>query len=281
MIHLGGPVFVGQDDPEALAKAHREAGYRAAYCPPAEPGDANRIGAIRRAFAAQDVVIAEVGAWCNMIHPEPGQRKANQDHVRRQLALAEEAGARCCVNFLGTLDAGSAYGPHPANLTAETFDLAVETVRSIIDAVKPRQTRFTLEMMQWVLPDSVDAYLELIRAVDRRAFGVHLDPVNLIVTPRMYYDTTSLLRDCFNRLGPWIASCHAKDITLRDALALHLDEVPPGLGGLDYRTYLAELDRLNGSPPLMLEHLSTPEDYRAAADRLRVIASGLGIDMPR
>ncbi|MCY2930486.1 MAG: TIM barrel protein [Planctomycetota bacterium] len=279
MIYLGGPVFVEHDDPELLAKAHRQEGYRAAYCPPAEPGDTARIAAIRRAFEVEGVVIAEVGAWCNMIHPDPVQRKTNQDYVRKQLTLAEEVGARCCPNFLGTLDPDSAYGPHPGNLTAATFDLAVETIRSIVDAVKPRRTRFALEMMQWVLPDSVEVYLELIRAVDRPAFGVHLDPVNLILTPRMYYDTASLLRDCFHRLGSWIASCHAKDITLRGALALHLDEVPPGLGNLDYRTYLSELDRLSGSPPLMLEHLSTAEEYRAAAGRLRAIAGGLGIDM--
>jgi len=95
----------------------------------------------------------------------------------------------------------------------------------------------------------------------------------------MYYDTGSLLRDCFARLGPWIVSCHAKDITLGNALALHLDEVPPGLGHLDYRTYLTELDRLAGSPPLMLEHLSTPDDYRAASARLRDVAGSLGIEM--
>lgn len=279
MIHLGGPVFADQADLDLLARAHRQEGYRAAYCPQAQPGDTARVAAIRQAFARQDVVIAEVGAWCNMIHPDQAQRHANLDYVRRQLALADEVGARCCVNFLGTLDPGSAYGPHPGNLTSETFDLAVETVRSIVDAVRPRRTRFSLEMMQWVLPDSVETYLELIRAIDRPAFGVHLDPVNLIVSPRMYYDTTSLLRDCFARLGPWVASCHAKDITLRDALSLHLDEVPPGLGNLDYRTYLTELDRLNGSPPLMLEHLAGPEEYRAAAGRLRTIADGLGICM--
>ncbi|MCE5325498.1 MAG: sugar phosphate isomerase/epimerase [Planctomycetaceae bacterium] len=279
MIRLGGPVFAAQDDLELLARAHREQGYRAAYCPQADPGDTTRIAEIRRAFAAQDVVIAEVGAWCNMLAPDEQRRRANQENVKRQLTLADEAGALCCVDYLGTLDPGSDYGPHPANLTPETFDLAVETVRSIIDAVKPRRAKFGLEMMQWVLPDSVDAYLDLIKAVDRPAFGVHLDPVNIILTPRMMYDTTSLLRDCFKRLGPWIASCHAKDIVLRGALAMHLDEVPPATGYLDYRTYLSELNRLDNSPPLMLEHLASEEDYRAAAGRLFAIGRELGIEM--
>ena len=147
------------------------------------------------------------------------------------------------------------------------------------DTVKPSRTTFCLEMMQWILPDSVDSYLELIKAVDRPAFKVHLDPVNLVVTPRLYFNTTALLEDCFRRLGPWIVSCHAKDIVLCGALAMHLDEVPAGLGLLDYRTFLSKLDRLYGAPPLMLEHLAEESDYLAARDRLFKIANELKIQV--
>jgi len=277
VIRLGAPVFGAGDDPKELALAHLRQGYGAAYCPAIELEDRDRIAAVRQAFAACDVTIAEVGAWRNMIPPDPTRRSTNQEYVRKQLALADEVGARCCVDFLGTLDPDSEYGPHPANLTPEGFDLAVQTIRSVIDAVRPRRTRFCLEMMQWVLPDSVDAYQELLRAVDRPAFGVHLDPVNLIVSPRMYFDTAALLRDCFARLGPWIVSCHAKDIVLRGQLALHLDEKPAGLGNLDYRTYLMELNRLADPPPLMLEHLASKEEYALARDRLRNIAREMNI----
>ena len=57
------------------------------------------------------------------------------------------------------------------------------TVRELIDAVKPKRAKFALEMMQYSLPDSVDGYLDLIRAVDRPAFAAHLDPVNLDPDP--------------------------------------------------------------------------------------------------
>lgn len=279
MIRLGAPVFGAGPDPKELALAHRKCGYRAAYCPNIKIEDRAGITAVREAFAAQDVVIAEVGAWRNMIPPDPEKRRANQEYVCRQLALADEVGARCCVDFIGTLDPNSEYGPHPANLAQEGFDLAVQTVRSVIDAVKPRRTKFGLEMMQWILPDSVDAYLELIRAVDRPAFAVHLDPVNIVLTPRIYFNTTAFLKDCFKRLGKWIVSCHAKDLVLRDKLAMHFDEVPAGLGNLDYRTYLTELNRMPDPPPLMLEHLAGEKDYLAARDRIFEIAGELKIDM--
>ena len=82
------------------------------------------------------------------------------------------------------------------------------------------------------------------------------------------------MRDIFTRLGPHIVSCHAKDITLHHRAALHLDEVMIGDGVMDYRAYLAEVDRLD--VPLMLEHLDGGE-YAVARDRLFAIGRDSGI----
>jgi sugar phosphate isomerase/epimerase len=139
-------------------------------------------------------------------------------------------------------------------------------VRAVVDAVQPKRAKFSLEMMQWTFPDSVDNYLDLIKAIGRDMFGVHLDPVNLIITPRQYFDTGTLIRECFDKLGQWVISCHAKDIILRNKLSLHLDETMPGTGNLDYAAYLSELAKLPPDTPLMLEHLTTMEDYAKARD---------------
>jgi len=104
--------------------------------------------------------------------------------------------------------------------------------------------------------------LRLIKAVDRKQFAVHLDPVNLVCSPRRYFNNGELIRECFDKLGPYIKSCHAQDIFLRPELTTHLDEVRPGLGGLDYLTYLKGLSKFPGIP-LMLEHLKTREESTA------------------
>src|SRR5207237_3314026 len=54
-MRLGGPIFVKSDDPAVLAKAHRDLGYRAAYAPEVSLTDKDRINAIIKEFAAQDV----------------------------------------------------------------------------------------------------------------------------------------------------------------------------------------------------------------------------------
>lgn len=276
-IRIGGPVFNAPADPEQLALAHRKLGYRAAYCPGVRLDDPDRIRALETAFAKHDVVIAEVGRWCNLLEADAEKRKDNLRKVIDGLALADQIGARCCVNIAGSFNEEIWYGPHPDNVSRKFFDAVVENARAIIDAVNPKRAKFCYEMMGWSLPDSADSYLELIRAVDRPAFAVHLDPCNLINSPRRFYDNAAVIKDCFDKLGRWIVSCHAKDITWDVEMQVHFREVTLGTGSLDYRTYLQELARLPHRPPLMIEHMASPEEYDKSRQYLLAKCRELGI----
>ncbi len=266
MIRLGGHgVGVAPDDPVAFARAHVAFGYGAAYCPPVEVGDAQRLKAIETAFADADVTIAEVGIWKNIITPDATERATNLKLAAEKLAIADAVGARCAVTYLGSFKAGTDFAPAAENFSPEAFDAAVEACRSVIDAVKPRRAKFAVEMMQYSLPDSIESYLQLIRAVDRPEFAAHFDPVNWIISPRDYFNSGALIKSLFDRLGAVVVSCHAKDIMLHHKAALHYDEVVPGKGALDYRTYIACLDRMPVEVPLMLEHLEEGQ-YAEARD---------------
>lgn len=270
-MRLGGPVFLKNPDPDAWIAELQRLGYRAAYSPVDHTAAPEVVRDFAQAAQAANIVIAEVGAWSNPISPHENERQQAITRCQNQLALADAIGARCCVNIAGSRsDVWD--GPHPDNLTAETFDLIVETTRAIIDAVKPTRTFFSLEPMPWVYPYSPESYVRLIKAIDRTQFAAHLDPVNWVCSPQLYFRSGDLIRTCFKELGPYIKSCHAKDIALANTLTVHLDEVRPGLGGLDYPTLLHELSRLDLDTPLMLEHLPDAEAYRAAADYVRSVA---------
>ena len=109
---------------EAFARAHRAFGYRAAYCPPVAVGDAARLADIDAAFAAEGVVIAEIGIWRNLVTPDEAVRKAHLAHASECLAMADEVGARCAVSYIGTYLAGSDYAPHPRNLWRASSTIA-------------------------------------------------------------------------------------------------------------------------------------------------------------
>ena len=253
-------------------------GYRAAYCPMQPDAPASLVREYESAARAADVVIAEVGAWSNPLSTDEATRADALEKCKRSLALADAIGARCCVNVAGSRG-DNWYGPCADDLTEEGFDALVETVREIIDAVKPARSHYALETMPWLFPDSTQAYLSLIDAIDRPRFAVHFDPVNLISSPRRYFHSADLIREFAAELGPQIRSCHAKDIRLQERLTVHLDEVRPGSGGLDYRVFLREVAALPGDIPLTLEHLPTSEEYAAAAGYIRRVAQEEGIDL--
>ena len=230
-LRLGGPTFEKYEDPKGWVHVLKKLGYRAAYCPVGANADDNVVKGYARAAKEANIIIAEVGAWSNPISPDDKTRREAQQKCRRQLALADRIGANCCVNISGSRS-NRWEGPSPENLTDETFDMIVETTRAIIDDVKPTRTYFTLEMMPWAYPDSPDSYVQLLKAIDRRRCAVHLDPVNIVCSPQRYYSTGKLIRECFEKLGPYVKSCHAKDILLDPRLTTHLDEVRPGLAGL-------------------------------------------------
>lgn len=277
-IRLGGPIFIESHDPDALAREHRRLGYSAAYCPEiATLSDAKLLAEIKRAFAAENVLIAEVGAWKNLLDPDPVKRRENLDFVTQRCALADALGALCCVDIAGSYNPSSWYGPDPKNLSREFFDATVENCRHILDSVKPTRTRFTVEMMGWNLPDGPDAYLELIRAVDRKAFAVHLDVCNAINSPQRFYHNADFIRECFRKLGPHIISCHAKDLRWDIEMNVHFEEVVPGRGQVDYKAYLGELAQLGRDVPLMLEHLTTAEEYEEGRLYIRKVGDGLGL----
>jgi len=275
-LRLGGPIFLKSDDPVELAKEHRRLGYSAAYVPAVKVGETAKIQAIRKAFAEQNVIIAEVGAWVNMLDQDAEKRKKNIDYVTERLALAEEIGALTCIDIAGSYNPKHWDGPDARNLTKAYFDATIENCRKVIDAVKPKTAKFALEMMGWSLPNDADSCLKFIKAMDRPAFAAHVDIANIINSPERFYQNTALINDTFKKLGKWIVSCHAKDVVGKD---VHFAETMPGRGGMDYAAYLRNVTALPREVPLMLEHLRTAEEYDEARLYVMKVAKETGIPL--
>lgn len=275
-MRLGSPLFTRWDSPESWARIVQNVGFRAAYAPINESTDSATIAAYRTAAHKHDIVIGEVGAWSNPVSTDDATRQAAIQLCQTRLALADELGARCCVNIAGSR--GSEWdGPDAANYADDTFALIVDTVRTIIDAVKPTQTYYTLETMPWMYPDSPESYVLLIKAIDRPQFAAHLDPINLINSVERFYQHRAFISHCIDLLGPYIRACHIKDMVIERPFVVSLRETAPGLGSLDYGYMLRQLNRLHPDTPVLLEHLKEAREYDAAATFVRQTASSVGV----
>ncbi|MFP4355391.1 MAG: sugar phosphate isomerase/epimerase family protein [Phycisphaerae bacterium] len=276
-MRLTGPVAGPFEGPEDWIQKLQAKGYTLAASLPVGPESGEgTIQAYLGAAEKAGIGIAEVGAWSSPISEDDAFRTESMAKCKRQLAFADRIGARCCVNIAGSR--GSKWdGPDPRDLTDETFELIVATVQEIIDDVQPENTWYTLEPMPWMFPCDTETYLDLIEAIDRDRFAVHFDPVNMINSPFRFFYNGQLIENFIEKLGPWIRSVHAKDITLAKDLTVHLSETVPGRGQLDYKTLLKQLDQLDPDLPLVLEHCATPEEYDEGADFIRKTAGQMKI----
>ena len=270
-MRIGGSVVKPYQNPSQWLKLVRELGYGAV----AFPVGSDAPAAVRREYLQccrdNDLLIGEVGIWRNCMAADEAEREEHIAYAIRQLELAEEVGACCCVNIAGSW-APLWDGYDPRQGTRAFYDAVVETTRRIVDAVQPKHTTFSLEPMPWMPPESPEEYLQLIRDVDREAFQVHLDFANMINSVSRYRDSSAFIRHCFEVLGPHIRSIHAKDLLIDDhVLPVCIREVPPGQGSIDLKLALELAAQLDGDVPVFVEHLDTHEDYLAASRHMHTL----------
>lgn len=275
-MRFGGLILEKFSSPEEWAACAKKMGYSAVYFPLDYKADVKDIDAYTQAARENDLVIAEVGVWNNTLSTDNAKRQSAIEEAVHQLELADYVGARCCVNIAGSYSE-QWDGPHKDNLTERAFEEIVLTTQKIIDSVNPKNSGYSLEPMPWMYPDSADSYLRLIKEIDRKGFCAHIDPVNIISSPQLYYKNGEVIQEWFDKLGDNIKSCHAKDIKLSGNLTVHLDECRPGTGELDYRTYLKCASRMEDDICIMLEHMTEQSDYVKAAQYIKSLADELKI----
>ena len=275
-MRLGGEIKQGYSDPIDWMNKVKDMNYSTVYTPIDSSADADTVKAYKEAAAKLGVSIGEVGIWRNCLDLDPESKKKNTEYAIAQLALAEELEAKCCVNITG--NRGEIWdGFSEANYTDDTYALIIDSAREIIDAVNPKHTFFTLEPMPWMVPDSPEQYLQLIKDVDREAFGVHLDFVNMINNPKKYVLNEAFIKDCFRLLGPYIKSIHGKDVIMDNAYTTLIHEVMLGKGILDYTKILPLVEALGEDTPFFAEHLPDEASYREATSYIRECAKKAGV----
>ena len=278
---LGGTVSGKWSTPEEWEALLVKSRFKAVNAPFDCHTPRETIDALVRICRDHRVTIAEVGVWKNLFDPDPDKAARALAFAKGQLALADELGIPCCVNIAGTSSAAGWDAADPGNYTDETYARIVGVIREIIDAVKPDRAFYCLEPMPWMVPDGPGEYLRLIRDVDRRQFAAHMDFVNMINSPRRYLAPEAFIEECFSKLAPYIKSTHLKDPRMHPTrLTTVLEECSPGEGTLDFERVLRIMDRwLPADAPVLLEHMSTFEEYAAAYDHVSAAAARAGVSI--
>lgn len=260
-MRLGLASSLAHKTPTEWAEKLAALGCRAVVFPLDHTAGDSLIADYVSAASRYDLLIAEVGIWKNVFALSQEERQEARKWAVGQLRMADQIGARCCVNIAGTYGGPIWDGGYSENFTKEAWDLLVDYTKSLLDEVKPERTEYSLEPMPWMYPTGPEEYLQLIKDVDRPNFGIHLDLVNMINSPERFFHADEFMEECFDKLGDKVKSCHLKDIRLRRELTFQLQETYCGNGVLNIEKYVSLMDKYDKDMPVIIEHLETDEEY--------------------
>ena len=148
-------------------------------------------------------------------------------------------------------------------------------VRDIIARADVQNTYFTLEPMPWMIPTGPKDYERLLQEVERDHFAVHMDIINMTSSIERYFNAEEFIDECAEILGDKIRSCHIKDVHLAPEYTTRLEECAPGCGEYPLRYYVSKMDSLDKDMPIILEHLSTDDEYYKYMDYLKQLLKGI------
>ena len=272
---LGGTVTGDFHTPEEWEVLLKRSGFKAVTAPFSCEDDKKTIDAYVEICRRNHVKISEIGVWRNILSGD------DLEYAVGQLRLADRIGIECCVNIAGTKSTLSWDAADPSNYQQDNYQDIVKSIRKVIDTASPKNAFYTIEPMPWMIPDGPDCYLKLIEDVARERFAVHMDFVNMINSPRRFLCAEDFIEECFRKLSPYIKSTYIKDSKMDlTKYTTHIDECPPGKGDLDYVSILPILDKyLPKDGAILLEHMSTFEEYDSAFQYVKNAAKTAGVEV--
>lgn len=241
------------------------------------------VSELKAACKEYDIVIFEVGGYRNILHTDEAERQANLKHLARCLETADRIGCRMVGTVTGSRNPegnkwGDNYAVHPDNWTLETWKLAISGIKQILKDTAGVKAVLGMEAQVTTNLDGPVAHRNLMEDVGSPRVKVNLDPTNMVHMLN-HFHTTELITQCFDMLGEDIYGCHAKDsYVLPHSQTVHIQEVCPGRGNLDYETYLVRISRLKWSRSLLPEHFPAEQVPEGLA-YIRKVAAKVGVKL--
>ena len=241
------------------------------------PDKAKRV---RDTFRDHDLPICALSGYTNIVHPDPDLRRAKLDMLRAQIRAARSFGTAYVISETGTYAPDSDWVSHPRNKTEEGFADCRAVVAELAQTAYDHGAVFLLETYVNNVVGSIEETVRMFAEVDHPGLGLLMDPTNYFEDHNID-DMAGTIKRIFDTLSDRVRIAHAKDVKRAgadtgekhaaiDASEAHsfrgvgAIELPaPGLGSLDYDTYLTRLSVKHPNIPLVIEHLDERDIPRA------------------
>jgi sugar phosphate isomerase/epimerase len=216
-------------------------------------------GAVRETMVQHGLEISSLAYYPNNMHPDPDERAASNEHLRRVIDAAHALDVGIVGTFVG-------------RDKSKTVSQSLEDFRNVwpplVEYAAERGVRIAIENCPMIFSDdewpggtnlasTPAVWDELFAIVDSPSFGLNLDPSHLVW---LQVDYERVVRDYASKLF----HVHAKDLEIdREGLYRHGTislgmgwQVPrlPGLGEVRWERFVAALYRAGYDYVVSIEH---------------------------
>ncbi len=263
----------------AATRRVREAGFSGAHIFVERPLQAE-LSAFRRVKAAYDeagLVVAQVNGWYEcLINPDEATRAEGIKGVSQLVRIGRVLDAHFTYVRPGSINPAGHWWPHPENHAPQTFDRLVDSLKQVCRVAEAEGMRLGIEGHVVSTLDTPQRVRDLLDAVGSPALKFNMDPVNFVGTVRDVHDTTRIVNELFDVLGKDMIALHAKDCAIQNAHVVHIVEVVPGAGTMNYDLLMRRWIASCPDGYFLIEHL--PDDkVLIALEFIRHRADALGI----
>ncbi len=242
----------------------------------AELGEFRRV---KQAFDEAGLVVAQTNGWYEcLINPDEAVRAEGIRGLSQLVRIGRQLDTRFVYVRPGSINPKGHWWPHPDNHAPRTFDRLVDSMQQLCRVAQAEGVLLGIEGHVVSTLDTAQRVRDLFDAVGSPMLKFNMDPVNFVGTVRDAHDTARLLNELYDVLGGDMIALHAKDCAIQDAHVVHIVEVIPCTGTMNYELLMRRWVACCPDGYFLIEHL--PDDkVLIALEAIRRVADRLGIPL--
>jgi sugar phosphate isomerase/epimerase len=231
--------------------------------------------ACKAAAKKHDVNFYGIHCAGNIIAPDP-EAAMWQKHIIDAYNSAEEMGCELILTHTGSMYPNR-NTPHPLNWSREGWMRSVNALKNIANSTKGGKTKIAIEPVNSEAINNPWAQVRLREDVGDARISSGLDITNMVY-PGVAFRMTEFTNLVFDLLQDQIAYIHGKDFVWNGMMA-GLNWAMNATGNMDYETFLVRISRIPHPVNMLVEFLSTDQEYQEAQRNIRAVAKKVGVEI--
>lgn len=158
-------------------------------------------------FAKDNINVAILGCYINMIHPDLKERQKNMDLFERYLALAKSFHCPLVATETGSIN--NIFKPQQDNWTEKTFQTTIRQIRKMVEQAEKLGVLIGIEPGVNHPIYDIKSIVRMIREINSPNLKIIFDPTNLILHPTD--SQIKIVKEGIQQFGNIIYAFHIKD----------------------------------------------------------------------